>query len=327
MELEHKRALVERALRARGISIEVPLPSPSPRREGARARVALQVLPDGSLVNHAPGSHEAVEPPLDAMARPEIATAARALTARLGGLARLSSSLERVELRSDGARVVAVFSLRPGARLDRSLGPAVVEALGPNGAVSVGTRPLAGKPSLELAVGGQVLAVGPLSFFQVNLEVNAALVGRVTSLVAAQAPTTVLDLFGGAGNLAFPIAASGVPVELIESSPHAVRDARHNAERTGLDVRVSREDAYGLQPGSRFFDVAVLDPPRRGAGPAMASVCATRPRALVLISCHPPALARDIQQAQGCGYRLDLLELYDMFPLTSHVESLALLLR
>ncbi len=326
-ELAHKHARVTRALSARGIRCEVPFPSPSPRRLGARARIALNVGVGGRLVNHAPGSHVPIDPPLDAMARPEVAAAARALTALLVKDPSAAEALARVELRTDGQRVVAVLEARGGRRVPRALGATLADVLGDGGGVAVGGRTLAGDARLRLHVADLELGVGPLSFFQVNLEVNQRLVERVVGLLTDLRPAAVLDLFGGVGNLAFPIAAGGVPVELVESSPGALADARANAVRTGLPVTAIRGDAYRIQPGAHFFDVAVLDPPRKGAGAAMAAVCATRPRAILLLSCHPPALAKDVQQALAEGYRLALLELHDMFPLTSHVESLALLLR
>ncbi len=326
-ELEHKRQRVVRALRARGLEHPVPPPLPSPRRLGARARIALRVEANGRLMMSRPGSHDTMEPPIEAMARPEIVALVPRLEAQLGQDAELCRFLERVELRSDGSRVVAVFSGRvPKGALGR-LAALLHPALLPDGAASLQTKSVLGEPRLRLPLGSIDLEVGPTSFFQVNLEANQVLVREVVEAVMELEPARVLDLFGGAGNLSLPLAAQGVGVELVESHPGAVRDARANAARLGLALEVAREDAYRLQPGSRFFDVAVLDPPRRGAGPAMEAVCATRPRGIVLVSCHPPSLARDLEAAHAQGYRLSRLSLHDLFPLTSHVESLAVLTR
>jgi 23S rRNA (uracil1939-C5)-methyltransferase len=326
-ELEHKRRRVERALLARGLQHPVPPPLPSPLREGSRARVSLRVGAGGRLVVSRPGTHDEVEPPLAAMARPELAAMASRLAACLAEDEALARTLERVELRSDGSRAVAVFygavAKRDRGRLATLVGP----ALGPADAASLEARALVGDPRLRLALGALELEVGPTTFFQVNLEANRALVSEVVDAVVALAPARVLDLFGGAGNLSMPIAARGVEVALVESHPAAVKDARGNAARLGLPVEANLADAYRLQPGSHFFDVAVLDPPRKGAGPAMEAVCATRPRGIVLVSCHPASLARDLEQALACGYRVERLSLHDLFPLTSHVESLAVLTR
>ena len=110
-----------------------------------------------------------------------------------------------------------------------------------------------------------------------------------------------------------------------ESMRHFLRRSlgRHGFEVVAVESGDQAIERYEAQP----FDVAVLDPPRRGAGPAMEAVCATRPRGIVLVSCHPTSLARDLQLAEAQGYQLAQLELHDLFPLTSHVESVALLTR
>jgi tRNA/tmRNA/rRNA uracil-C5-methylase (TrmA/RlmC/RlmD family) len=70
----------------------------------------------------------------------------------------------------------------------------------------------------------------------------------------------------------------------------------------------------------------VLDPPRTGAGPAaVAAVCALAPRAVAYVACDPAALARDVRAAAGHGYRLTDLRAFDLFPMTQHVECVALL--
>jgi len=327
-ELACKRERVEKALAARGLAAVVPLPHASPRRRGARARVNLRLSREGRLVVHRKGSHEEAPPPLEAMARPEIVVVATAIEALLTAQPSMARGVERVELRSDGERVVTVLygSVPKPARAP--LAELLAPALGVDGALCLHGRALVGQPRSTLDVGPLQLEVGPLTFFQVNLEVNRALVASVCRAVTQFEPTRVLDLFGGAGNLSLPVSkVAGCPVDLVESHPSAVKDARANVARLGLPVTVAQEDAYALQAGSHFFDVAVLDPPRRGAGPAMAAVCATRPKAVVLVSCQPLSLARDVQQAMSHGYELASIELHDLFPLTSHVESLAVLTR
>ncbi|MFH1469354.1 MAG: RsmD family RNA methyltransferase [Pseudomonadota bacterium] len=327
VELETKRRIVEDALRARGIAAAVPAPVPSPRRWGARARIDLALDQAGRFVVHRPGTHEPMGAPLDDMALPGIAALARRIEACLGTAGAARPPMGRVALRSDGARVVVVVEPGRGGGSTEALLSVIAPALGPGDALCLGRRSLRGDPILRLDAGGVTLHIGPQSFFQVNHEVNRALVAAVTEAVVAWRPARVLDLFGGSGNLSFPIAARGVPVELVEAAAPSVDDARGNARRLGLPVEVRREDAYRLEAGSRFFDVAVLDPPRRGAGPALEAVCTTRPRGVALISCQPLALARDLQYALAQGYRLASLRLFDMFPLTSHVECLALLER
>lgn len=326
-EREWKTRRVLTALAAVGAPAPQPTFHASPRREGARARIRLKVDPVGRLGMHAPGTNTFVRPPLERMARPEVVEAARALETLFSDLSG-PRPLE-VELRSDGQRVVVVADVRspsPGG------GPwdALVRTMGQLPQVSgiaLGRHPALGDPWVRLKVAGVDLRFGPLTFYQVNLEGNEALVSHVADTVAALSPTRLLDAYGGAGNLSFPLAARGVGVTLVEAHPPAVADARANARANGLSVEVLAMDAARLQPGQVFFDVAILDPPREGAGPVIRNLVLTRPRALVVVSCHPPALGRDVREALKVGYRLRSLDLFDLFPLTSHVESVAVLER
>jgi 23S rRNA (uracil1939-C5)-methyltransferase len=326
-ELAIKRHKVQLALEARGITAEIPLPCGSPCRHGARARVDLLLDAAGRFLVHRQGTHEAEPAPLEDMARPEIAAVGRRVEACLANMGGTGLRVGRLALRGDGTRVVVVVEPAHLSGSAEALRAALGPTLGPRDALCLGPHALQGDPTLHLEVAGLSLHVGPQSFFQVNLEVNAALVAAVVEVVAAWRPARVLDLFAGAGNLSFPIAAHGVPVEAVESAAPSASDARANARRLGLPVQVKREDAYRLEAGSRFFDVAVLDPPRKGAGAALVAVCTTRPRGIVLVSCHPLSFARDLQHALARGYRIAGVRLFDMFPLTSHVESVAFLER
>ena len=80
-------------------------------------------------------------------------------------------------------------------------------------------------------------------------------------------------------------------------------------------------------PGHRFFDVALLDPPRAGAQGLLQKLVVTRPRAIVYLSCDAVTLARDLRTVVGKGYRVERVQPYDMFPGTDHVETLAVLIR
>ncbi|MBN1337108.1 MAG: class I SAM-dependent RNA methyltransferase [Deltaproteobacteria bacterium] len=322
-EAEVKRLRVERALAAMGIRAEVPAPPPPPVREGARARIRLHVGRGGRLVMFRRRTHETVSPPLDRMARPRVATAARGLEEGLSALPEMEGG--QVEVRADAHHAVAVLyplaarRIRQAADLARPMGPA--------GAVALRDRAVVGDPRVEFRVAGLALRFGPVTFFQVHPEANDRLVADVVARILALGPARVLDLFGGAGNFSLPLAAAGTQVELVEASGPAVSDARQNAARLGLDVQVVRWDATRFDPGRSFFDVAVLDPPRSGGGETLARVLVTRPRAVVLVSCHPPSLARDLRVASDRGYRVEDLRLHDLFPLTSHVEVVATLRR
>ena len=167
------------------------------------------------------------------------------------------------------------------------------------------------------------LTVSPGSFYQVNLEVNARIVADVDAWLIELAPVHLLDLYAGIGNLSVRASRRGVPATLLESDPSSVADARRNLP--GAEVR--KGDAARLPPGSIFFDVALLDPPRAGAPGVLADLAVTRPKAILYLSCEPTTLARDLATVLTRGYRVDLVQPYDMFPDTEHVETLVVLRR
>ena len=113
----------------------------------------------------------------------------------------------------------------------------------------------------------------------------------------------------------------------IEQGRSSVEDARRTARRHGLEVTIRCGDAGRFEAGDAFFDVAVLDPPRSGAPGLLPQLLLTRPRGIVYVACSPEALARDLAPALQAGYRLERLEIFDMFPQTEHVEVLSVLSR
>lgn len=305
-QLVAREERVRGALARAGIDAPVRPIVPSPRESGARARVALKVGPGGELGFHRPGSHDFVAVPLEPLARPEIvAAAARAQAALQAHRAKVTGN---VEIRTDGQRTVIVLDAPP---------PLPAAELGDN--VAVRGRALAGE--IRLTVNG--LRVSAQSFFQVNLEMNERVVADVDAVLADLAPTRLLDLYAGVGNLSARAVRRGVPATLIEFEGAAATDARHNLP--GAEVRTG--DAGKFTAGSAFFDVAVLDPPRAGAPGVLPTLALTRPRAIVYLSCEPTTLARDVRPLLRSGYRVERVQPYDMFPGTTHVETLLVLVR
>ncbi|MCB9744234.1 MAG: class I SAM-dependent RNA methyltransferase [Alphaproteobacteria bacterium] len=290
----------------------------SPRSEGYRARIRLQVGPGGALGYHRPRSHELVEVPDCAIARPELIACLEALRAGPVG-----PGLQRIELRSDGARVVVNAQSAPKARKQAQRSAAALAW--PD--VALDGRKLKGRCALTLEVAGVSHRVSPGSFYQVNLEVNALLVAEVGEVLRALKPAALLDLHAGIGNLSLPLAVEGTQVFLVESSPSSAGDAHRKVKALGVPATVLIKAAEKLTPGEVFFDVALLDPPRTGAQAVIPTLLLTRPRAIVYVSCNPHTLARDIRPALASGYALERLVGFDMFPHTPHVEAMALLTR
>jgi len=170
----------------------------------------------------------------------------------------------------------------------------------------------------------------PTDFTQVNHAVNRVLVRRALALLDPQPGDRVADMFCGVGNFTLAIARSGATVLGVEGSAELVRRAAMNAELNGLSASASfvERDLYrvGGDPlaGLGRFDRMLLDPPRDGAVEVVKALPDDGPRRLVYVSCNAGTLARDAAAlTQARGYVLRAAGVVNMFPHTSHVESIA----
>ena len=112
----------------------------------------------------------------------------------------------------------------------------------------------------------------------------------------------------------------------IEQDAAAVACARENLRARGLEGTLRCADAETAAVPKQT-DVVVLDPPRAGAPRACAAIAAARPRRIVYVSCDPPTLGRDLATLGAAGYRPTAVETVELFPHTSHVETIVLLSR
>jgi 23S rRNA (uracil1939-C5)-methyltransferase len=176
------------------------------------------------------------------------------------------------------------------------------------------------------------LRFGPTDFTQVNHAVNRDLVRRVIALLDPQPGERVADLFCGIGNFTLGIARRGASAVGVEGSAELLKCAAANAEANRLSAAATfvKMDLY--QPAGGWlaalgrFDRMVLDPPRDGAVEVAKALPEDGPRRLVYVSCNPGTLARDAAVlTQTRGYRLSAAGVVNMFPHTSHVESIAVL--
>lgn len=194
-------------------------------------------------------------------------------------------------------------------------------------------RSLTGAPSepsthSRVAVRDHVFSVGPLSFWQSHRDAPSVLLESVLEFADVTAGDDVVDLFSGVGLFAVPLAklvGPGGRVTAVESSSFAVRDARTNA--TGLKQLKVRE--WSVTPRSvndtvREGSAVVLDPPRQGLAKGVAeSLVRRRPRRLIYVSCDAATFARDLKIFLGNGFSLQQLRIFDLFPMTEHVELVA----
>lgn len=198
-------------------------------------------------------------------------------------------------------------------------------------------KPLAGSTPLVLSPDGSELKLTflPTDFVQVNDSVNQQMVRQALAWLAGKAGPAplaglrVLELFCGLGNFSLPLAKAGANVTAVEGERGLVERARGNASANGLDIRFEHADLF--TPDARVdwlrakYDAALVDPPRAGAKEVLPLVADGTPARIVYVSCHPGTLARDAAfLVHDCGYRLARAGILDMFPHTSHVESMAL---
>lgn len=178
--------------------------------------------------------------------------------------------------------------------------------------------------ALEYAAAGETYRVSPRAFFQVNRFLLEELTRRV---VGEQAGQAALDLYAGVGLFSLPLARRFRCVTAVEANPAAAADLRCNAERAGLPIQVVSGSAEQyLQQATDRPEVAVADPPRAGLGPRVtAGLLRLKPRRLILVSCDPATLARDVSALLAGGYRLAEITLVDLFPQTHHIETVATL--
>ncbi|MGY2130182.1 class I SAM-dependent RNA methyltransferase [Blastococcus sp. SYSU DS0617] len=186
----------------------------------------------------------------------------------------------------------------------------------------------------ERRAGGRDWEVEGTGFWQVHPAAADALVEAVAGFAAVRPGETVLDLYAGAGlfggALAPRVGETG-RVVCVESDPGACAAADANlADLPQAEVWQGDVDADGLRELLEELDtppdVVVLDPPRAGAGQAVSRLLAgTGARAVVYVACDPAALARDVAAFGEAGYRLAGIRGFDAFPMTAHVECVALL--
>ncbi|RCG30570.1 class I SAM-dependent RNA methyltransferase [Sphaerisporangium album] len=317
--------VAEQFQRLAGIEVKVDVEEVpgAPKGLGWRTRVQFAVTPDGQPGLRRHRSHE-VEP-VDAclIAHPEVervgverhnwhgASGVEAITSSTGERA--------VVVTPKGHRTVAVPELGADAYVlvDEGRGHA---------------RAVRGRTVLTERVGSREFRVTGSGFWQVHPGAAAVLLDAVLEFAAVRPGDWGLDLYCGVGLFAAGLAEAAGPegaVLGIESDARAVQDARHNL-RDLPQARVERgrvEDTLD-RLGVERADVVVVDPPRTGLGrEVVGRVAGLDASRVVYVSCDPATLARDAAWFADHGYPLVDLRAFDAFPMTHHVETVALLVK
>lgn len=192
---------------------------------------------------------------------------------------------------------------------------------------------LTGKPALTEQIGSLRFSVSPQSFLQVNAAQTAALYEQAVTLLAPKPGDTVVDAYCGIGTISLMLAGRVRRVVGIEQVRSAVEDAAQNAKMNGIEnasfLCANTEDALPkLLAGGDSPDSIVLDPPRKGCDErALAAIADADIPRIAYVSCNPATLARDLKYLVSRGYAVKAVQPVDMFPQTSHVETVVLLSR
>jgi 23S rRNA (uracil1939-C5)-methyltransferase len=172
----------------------------------------------------------------------------------------------------------------------------------------------------------------PMEFTQINADINRKMIVQALSLLELSADDTVLDLFCGLGNFTLPIATVAKKVVGVEGADSLVKRATFNAAQnniTNADFFAAdlSKPLEGQPWAETQYTKLLLDPARTGAKEIAEYLPIWEPKRIVYVSCNPATLARDIGLFIEKGYKLEKAGIMDMFPQTTHVESIALFIR
>lgn len=192
---------------------------------------------------------------------------------------------------------------------------------------------LHGEGSITDRLCGLDFRISPRSFYQVNPVQTEVLYGKAREFAGLTGQETVIDAYCGTGTIGLTMAASAREVIGVEVNRDAVADAIDNARRNGVkNATFHAADAgqfmEAMAAKGQTADVVVTDPPRAGcSGKFLHSLLKLAPARVVYVSCNPETLARDLYTLTKGGYKVRKIQPVDMFPFTSHVESVVCLTR
>lgn len=325
------RRIADALTRVGGIPVDAPPVEPSPAEWRYRNRMSftLKRLRGGRVAAglHAAGRPGRIVDVSDEcrLPEPQVLRVWVSLRAAWGPGARLlppGGELRLTLRRAGEGAVLVVEGGEPGGDAAELLSRVP-------GLVSVAHRPtrgelrhLAGAPETEDRWFGESVPVSSTAFMQVNREAAEALHLAVLKEFGNPAGLTVVDAYAGVGAYGRRLARHGARVTAVELDPFAAAAARAGAPE-GLEVREGRVEE--VLPELLPADRVILNPPRSGVDERVADLLRqTPPGRILYVSCDPATLARDLSR-MGPGYRLRTVRGFDLFPQTTHVETLVVL--
>ncbi|MFY8197357.1 MAG: class I SAM-dependent RNA methyltransferase [Candidatus Planktophila sp.] len=221
---------------------------------------------------------------------------------------------------SVGYEAIAARSWEPGIRIEVSAASTKVPRL-------IAGDTVEGDLIQIYSVAQKEYQVSAGSFWQSNIRAPQVLVDAVRSFADVKSGDHLIDLYGGVGLFGLAlldlIGADG-RIDHVEGSKSAIADAHVNYGEA-KNVYFHTGDVEKILPRFSSADVVILDPPREGAKKAVIeSLVACSPRAIVYVACDPAALARDTALLRDANYTLIQLRAFDLFPMTHHIECVAL---
>lgn len=267
-----------------------------------RTRVTATTDSNGALGFYSSRSHRVIPVKECLITVPEIGIAAMSAQ-------KLSPDV-RIEIAysSEGERMVAEAPKSGDGKFRQNTGPAV----------------------LHERVGDELLQVSQRSFWQGHKRAPQVLTEVVRDFAQIQEGETLLDLYGGVGlftSACLKDVGTNGSIHLVEGSKDATADAKNNFA-SHSNVEISTGDVAKIINRINRADVVILDPPREGAGKEVVQeIARISPHSIVYVACDPAALARDTAYMHENGFHLEKIRAFDLFPMTHHIESIALFTR
>lgn len=336
-QLEVKQRRLGHALRVfPHLGLEAPPVRPAARTEGYRHRLKLPL----HVTDHhvAAGLYDrrtgrVLDTPDCPVLEPGLRAGLEALLERLRGHREVHALDLRISALTGGLQAVLACdggSLRGGGREARrwvreieALHSVAVSTADPDRKRVMGRRPetIAGPAWLDEGIGDTRYALGPGAFFQTDPRTAEVLHDLVADAVGDA--RTILDLYAGVGAYARRLAPGRERVVAVEEVPSAAAAAAQDAPD---NLHVLRSRVEDLELAERF-DVAILNPARRGSDPHTLRRLPALADRLVYVSCGPETLARDLDALAAHGFGVDALDAVDLFPQTAEVETVVHLVR
>ena len=340
-QLRFKREILAETLTRVGkMQVDVPAVIASPDPYGYRSSVRFVVFRGKAgftLGFHEEGSHAPVAAAGCLLVPEAMRKVIVEVQERLARHGRLPAQVESLEVRRSAAFGSTLLSWRTGPAMRSqaetlfALFHEVPDVVGQVVTAENRGRWVAGQDWIADRLDDLLFRVTDGSFMQANWPLTGTLAHTLVDWVAPSSGIRVLELYAGIGVLGLPLARRGALVTEVEANRWALADARHAAKTNHIGrcrFRHLKAEECLESAENGEYDAVLMDPPRTGLSPeSLKGLLAINVPRLFYLSCDPATLARDLGKLGAGGYRIVRLQAFDMFPQTSHIETLVELAR